>query len=150
MSSITDYSDLYTFVRHAAGDFGTYKDGSRVGDYKYQDDVIDNAITYNLLKMSSYSKVSGADQITPIMTDDNDIGYLINLIALKLVIADLLTAYKTRNMAVTKDLKYLIANILHDLQTFSNVKGLVHEKDGALEMLYDLPDRISDFVSANT
>lgn len=149
MATITNYSDMYALVRHRAGDFGTYDGSTLLSHYRYQDAVIDAAITYNLMKMSDYAKVSGADQITPVITDDNDIGYLTCIIAFDLVAADYVAAYKTRNMAIVKQIAPFLATILHDLQQFASAKGVTYQKDGALERLYDIADRVEDFVNEN-
>jgi len=150
--SITDYSDLYALIRHAAGDLGVYNDsGIRQGQYLYQDSVIDAAITYNLLKLkSNFSKVSGQSKIAPAMTDENDIGFLTNLVALDLVLSDTITAWRTRNLSIARDRNNQLAKILADLKMFSGSTGITLETDGALEHLYDEVNRTTDFISTNT
>ncbi|MDD5062761.1 MAG: hypothetical protein PHN44_10830 [Candidatus Marinimicrobia bacterium] len=149
--SITAYTDLYGLIRHVAGDIGVYdNNGALTGQYKYQNAVIANGITYNLLKMkSSFSKVSGSDTITPAMTDENDIGYLVNLVALDLVLSDAITSYRTRNLSVAKDLSSLAIKIALDLKRFGNAYGMALEVDGAMAHLADEADRWTNFVTQN-
>ena len=149
MATITNYSDMYALVRHRAGDFGTYDGTTLLSAYRYQNAVIDAAITYNLMKMSGYSKANGADQVTPVITDDDDIGYLTCATAFDLVVADYIAAYRTRNISIAKKIEPFLAAILHDLQQFANAKGITYKKDGALEKLYDIADRTEKFINAN-
>jgi hypothetical protein len=133
-----------------AGDLGTYDaNGTRIGQYKYPDSVINSAITSVLLVMTGYSKVSGSYALTPAMTSASVIGELVCRVALELVTADQIMAYRTRNLSVTRSCDFLLAKILGQLNTFLNPNGAVIEKEGALESLYDHVDKIDDFVTAH-
>lgn len=149
--NITAYSDLYGMIRIAAADFGIYdiEGNLKSGTYTYQDEILNNAITLMLLKMSNYSKVANENSITPKLANDNDEGYLVYLAALELLIGDFTIAVRTRNLSIAKDLRMKIAKLLGDIKQFSDARGLPYAQDGALEALHDLDNRISDFMADN-
>ncbi len=147
-----NYSDLYSFIRAAAGDFGDYdSDGTLVANSNlFANLMIDNTITLLLLEDATYSKVSGSDAVTPDFTTDTAKALFCYQCALSLVVSDTLKEHRNREASFRRDRTELLANIIGKINELGgSTYGIPYAQDGAAEAMYDMPDRITDFVAAN-
>lgn len=148
-----EYSELYANIRVAAGDLGDYdSSGTLITDsYRYNDTIIDNAITMVLLEDTTYSKVSGSNEITPDFTSDKARALFCYRVAKSLVLSDLLREHSNREGRFRRDLTMLIANIMGKIKTLESADtGIPRADDGAAEAMWDMADRIETFTSENT
>ena len=140
------FSELYSNIRAAAGDWGSMVSGSVDADtYIFRDDMIDATLRIVLLDSGTYSESEAGDEVSPGFSTDVDRLLVVYSAALALILSipdtDVAHGLGIKMTVKRKEeqLYYIVANIDRLLRRQTSTLPYAHDSD--LRSVYNIGTR---------
>ena len=143
--AVVNYSSVYEYIRTYLGDYDA-------SDPDYESAWIDAAITWVLLfdAITGYSKVAGANQITPDITTDNDKTKELTLKACRVLLKPQASfSYRTAVLQVEMEesaKQELLEDIEDGLERLKTGGTSPSAQDSSIKQLGDYDDRVEELT----